>query len=186
MHVRKAVTGLILFLLTITLAGQEKKSQAPPISQRLFYGGSFGLQFGTITNIELSPVVGLWVLPRVAVAAGPSYQYYKDPYGSTSIYGGKGFVQLTLIQDFNNIIPIGFHAGFFVQGEYDGLSLEKALFSNFTEPDGRVYSGCFLAGPGISQPMGVRAFMNITFLWQVIEPKYSVFDSPQIRFSFYF
>ncbi len=69
--------------------------------------------FGTITDIQVSPVVGYWVLPRVAVAAGPKYRYYKDIDTTTSIYGGKAYVQLVVIQDLNSFIPFGAHTGIF-------------------------------------------------------------------------
>ena len=68
---------------------QTTKNQSPPFKDRLFYGGNFGLQFGTITDIQVSPVIGYWVLPRVAVAVGPTYRYYKELHVATSLYGGK-------------------------------------------------------------------------------------------------
>src|SRR5665647_2860751 len=46
----------------------DQKEQATPVKERLFYGGSFGLMFGSITDIQVSPVVGFWVLPRIAIA----------------------------------------------------------------------------------------------------------------------
>jgi len=186
MPVKRIIVTTVIALLTLLAAGQGKTGQRPPVSQRLFYGGSFGLQFGTITNIEVSPVIGLWVLPRVAVAAGPSFQYYKDPYDRTSIYGGKAFVQLMVIQDFNNVIPIGLNLGIFLQGEYDGLSLERAFFDGSPDLTGRIYNGTFLAGAGISQPVGPRAFMNFTFLWPLAQSEYTLYTSPEISVSFYF
>jgi len=177
---------LAIVMLSVSLTAQDRASDRPPVSERLFFGGAFGLQVGTVTNIEVSPVIGLWVLPRVAIAGGPTYQYYKDPYGKTSIYGGDVYTQLTLIQDFNNVIPIGMHLGIFAQLEYEGLFLEKALFSGSPEDEGRVYSGTFLAGGGISQPLGKRAVMNLTFLWTLGNPKYSIYSSPEIRMSFNF
>jgi hypothetical protein len=172
--------------LTTALMGQGRSEQTPSLSQRLFYGGSFGLQFGTVTNIEVSPVVGFWLLPRVAVAAGPSYQYYKDPYGKTSLYGGKAFMQFMLIQDLNNVIPLGLNLGIFVQGQYEGLSLERAFFDSSPDLSGRIYNGTFLAGAGVSQPLGPRAFMNFTFLWPFNQSEYTLYTSPEINVSFYF
>ena len=187
---RKSLLVAVCLLWSFAASAQEQvisQSQGrPKFSERLFFGGSFGLQLGTITNIEVSPVVGLWLLPRVAVAAGPSFQYYKDPYGRTAIYGGRSFLQFTLIQDLNNIIPIGLNAGIFVQGEYQGLSLERGFFSNLPEDKVRFYYDSFLAGAGISQPTGRRSSMNVAVLWSITENEYGIYDKPEIRIEFYF
>jgi hypothetical protein len=187
---KKSLLIVFLLILSVAATGQEKANnlskERPPLAERLFYGGSFGLQFGTITNIEVAPMVGLWVLARVAVGAGPSFQYYKDPFGKTSIYGGKAFLKLVLIQDLDNVIPIGLNAGIFVQGEYDGLSLEKAFFNGLPDDNGRMYYGSFLAGAGISQPTGRRSSLNVSFLWCITDNEYSIFDNPEIRLEFYF
>ena len=183
---KRIVVVVLIAMICITGFGQDTSKERPPLSERLFFGGSFGLQFGTITNIEASPVIGLWVLPRVAVAAGPSYQYYKDPVDATAIYGGKAYLQITLIQDLNNIIPIGINTGIFVQSEYQGLSLERSFWSLVPDGNGRIYMGTFLAGAGISQPIGRRSNMNFTVLWALTDTQYQVYDSPEIRISFNF
>jgi hypothetical protein len=167
-------------------AGERGPSERPSFSQRLFFGGSFGLQLGTITNIDLAPIAGVWLLPRVAAGAGPSFQYYKDPYGATAIYGGRALIQLTLIQDLNNILPLGLNLGIFATGEYEGLSLEKEFFSITPASDGRLYYDSFLVGAGLSQPTGMRSSMNITFLWCITGNDYGIYDSPEIRIEFYF
>ena len=167
-------------------AGERGPSERPSFSQRLFFGGSFGLQLGTITNIDLAPIAGVWLLPRVAAGAGPSFQYYKDPYGATVIYGGRALIQLTLIQDLNNILPLGLNLGIFATGEYEGLSLEKEFFSSTPASDGRLYYDSFLVGAGLSQPTGMRSSLNITFLWCITGNDYGIYNSPEIRFEFYF
>jgi len=176
-------------VLSIFAAGQEsssKPAERPPVRERLFYGGSFGLQFGTITNIEVSPVVGFWVLPRIAVAAGPSFQWYKNPYESTIIYGGRTFMDLYLIQDLNNIIPIGLNMGIYAHGEYEGLSIEKAILSGIPGDEGRLFYDAFLVGPGISQMTGRRSSMNISVLWCFTSEVYDFYSNPVFRFEFYF
>ncbi|HUW91887.1 MAG TPA: hypothetical protein VMV74_01890 [Bacteroidales bacterium] len=183
---KRVLIAAIVVLSGITLSGQDTSNERPPFSERLFFGGSFGLQFGTITNIEASPVAGLWLLPRIAIAAGPSYQYYKDPVDATSIYGVRGYLQITLIQDLNNIIPIGVNTGIFVQAEYEGLSLERSFWSLVPDGKKRIFMGTFLAGAGISQPIGRRSSMNFTVLWALTDPVYQVYDSPEIRVSFNF
>ena len=107
---------------------QKDKEESPPFKERLFYGGSFGLQFGTITDIQISPVIGYWLLPRLNVAVGPDYRYYKDQYDRTTIYGGKGYLQFVVIQDINSIFPMGIHTGIFLHLEDELLSLKSTFW----------------------------------------------------------
>ena len=114
---------MILLSPGILLNAQKIKEETPPLSERIFFGGSFGLQFGTLTNIQVAPVVGLWVLPRLAVAAGPDFNYYKFYDDKTTMYGGKAYAQFLILQDLDNIVPLGVHMGIF-------LHLEDELMKN--------------------------------------------------------
>jgi len=187
--------NILLIILTYSLVcytaggqdrGRNERESRPPLSERLFFGGSFGLQFGTITNIELSPVAGVWVLPRLAVAAGPSWQYYKDPIGKTSIYGGRGYLRLILIRDFNQFIPLGINFGLFTHTEYEALSLENSFWSLNPTTDSRIWQHNALVGFGIRQPLGRKSSLNIYFLWAVTESDYRIYDNPEVRIDFLF
>jgi hypothetical protein len=177
-------------LVCLPAGGQDRQinkgESRPPLSERLFFGGSFGLQFGTITNIELSPVAGAWILPRVALAAGPSWQYYKDPIGKTSIYGGRGYLRLILIRDFNRFIPLGINFGLFTHAEYEALSLENDFWSLNPSANTRIWQHNALLGVGLSQPLGRKSSLNIYFLWAVTESDYRIYDNPEVRIDFLF
>ena len=187
---KKSLITLACLLMVITVSGQDQvrpeQEKNPPLRQRLFFGGSIGLQFGTVTNIEVAPVAGAWLLPRIAVGAGPSFQYYRDPFGNTVIYGGRAMLQLSLIRDLNNVIPVGLNAGIFIEGEYEALSLEKSFFNSSATGGGRFFYDSFLAGAGISQPTGKRSFMNLKFLWSLTGNEYGLYDTPEIRIEFFF
>jgi len=182
------LASVLLIIPESAIYGQKVRGEAPPFRERLFFGGSFDLQFGTITNINVSPIVGFWVLPRLAVAAGPEYKYYSEKYiGSTSIYGGRVYTQFVLIQDLNNIIPAGIHIGFFLHAEDELQSLQtKTPFWNNTQVTTDRFSvNTGLIGAGISQPMGRRAALNIIALWALDDP-YGIYSNPEIRISFTF
>ena len=127
---KRSLLTVAFLALTLLSEGQSAFQNRPPLRERLFFGGGFGLTFGSITNIEVSPIVGVRVLPRLAVAGGPTFQYFADEFGEMTIYGGKGYVQFTLIQSLDNIIPLGLNTGIHLHGEYEGLSLDEALVSN--------------------------------------------------------
>ena len=164
---------------------QTAKEGTPPFKERLFFGGNFGLQFGTITDIQVSPEVGYWLLPRVAVAVGPTYRYYKDLDVATALYGGKGYIQFVIIQDLNSFIPMGVHTGIFLHTEDELLSL-KSSFWKFPLPytSDRFYVNTVLVGGGISQQLGRRASLNFMVLWPLNDSGYSIYSKPEIRISF--
>ena len=182
------LTLIILFASYSVIYGQKKKSEAPPFSERLFYGGSFGLQFGTITNIELSPIIGFWILPRLNVAIGPDYQFYKDKIRKTwtDIYGGRVYLEFVLIQDFGKIIPVGANTGIFLHCENELLSLQSSFWKEPPVASKRFYVNTILAGAGISQQIGRRSSLNMMVLWALNESLYDIYSNPEFRISFIF
>jgi hypothetical protein len=161
---------------------QAAREKAPPFRDRLFFGGNFGLQFGTVTNIQVAPVVGFWLRPRIAVAAGPEYQYYKDPYYKTNIYGGKGYLEFVVIKNLGSFIRAGSNTGVFLHLEDEVLNLETYLGTTSE----RVNVNTVLGGAGISQQIGRRSSVNLMFLWVLDDSGYNLYNNPEIRISFSF
>jgi hypothetical protein len=179
------LTSYFLFISISVISGQNQRQEIPPLRERIFFGGSFGLQFGTYTNINVTPMVGLWVRPRIAIAAGPNFTYYKDPYYKTTMYGGNAYVQFVPVRDINNAIPIGLHMGIFLHLEDELLSLESAVWDP-QNPNTRFSVNTLLGGFGISQQLGVRSSVNLMFLWTLTDSGYTLYNNPEIRISFSF
>ena len=180
---------LLLFISQSEAYAQEQNKPAeekPPLKERLFFGGNFGLQFGTITDIQFSPVVGMWILPRLAVAAGPNFRFYKSPFDKTVIWGGKAYTEFIVVQDLNNVIPLGLHAGLFLHLEDEVLSLESSFFRTPPYESKRFVQNTILAGGGISQQIGRRSSINLTLLWALSDSEYGIYGNPEIRVSFNF
>jgi hypothetical protein len=166
---------------------QKSTDDTPPVKERLFYGGSFGLMFGTITDIQVSPVIGFWVLPRVAVAAGPTYRYYKDQIDRTALYGGRAYVQFVVVQDLGSILHVGGHTGIFLHAEDELLSLKTSFWKNPPPyKTDRFYENTVLAGAGLSQQIGRRSSLNFMLLWPLNESVYEIYSKPEMRISFIF
>ncbi len=190
--------NLLVFISFSVISGQKNREdqlpyelntreEAPPIKERLFYGGSLGLMFGTITDIQVSPVIGFWVLPRVAVAVGPTYRYYKDQIDRTAIYGGRSYLQLVVIKDLSSVLPLGVHTGVFLHFEDELLSLKTSFWKNpppyMTD---RFYVNTVLAGAGLSQQIGRRSSLNFMVLWPLNDSGYNIYSKPEIKISFTF
>ena len=104
-YLQRILFIVIFISITFTVVyGQKKREEPPPLKERLFYGGNFGLQFGTLTNIQISPVIGLWVLPRLAVAVGPDYRFYKFLDDKTNIYGGKTYLEYIVVHEMIHLL----------------------------------------------------------------------------------
>jgi hypothetical protein len=181
-----SLTFLLLFYCTSAFYGQRAREEAPPLRERLFFGGNFGLQFGTVTDIQLSPVVGLWLLPRMAIAAGPNYRFYSYRSEKTNIYGGKAYTEFVIIKNLSSVIPMGTNTGVFLHVEDELLSLESDYWKYPPVFSKRFYLNTLLAGGGISQQIGQRASMNMMVLWALNDSGYGVYSYPEIRVSFTF
>lgn len=178
---------VLIALFSASAHGQlrSERNSAPPLRERIIIGGNFSLQFGTYAYVDLSPTVGIWVLPRISLAAGPSYKYLKDPFGSTDAYGGKAYTRFVLIQDLDKLIPLGFRMSLYAHGEYERMSYRSDYFFTAYE-NNRFIQDFVLAGFGISQYVGIRSSVNISVLWVVNESEIQIYDSPEIRIGFTF
>ena len=179
------LTGFLVFTSLSVAIGQQQREQAPPLSERIFFGGNFGLQFGTITDIQVSPVIGVWLLPRLAVAAGPDYRFYKYQSDKTNIYGLKAYTEFVVVKDLGSVLPVGSNTDIFLHIEDELLSLESKIW-NTAILSKRFSINTILAGGGISQQIGRRSSMNMMVLWALNDSGYGVYSYPEIRVSFTF
>jgi hypothetical protein len=187
----KLITVIFSVLIFMLLSGspinaQRLSGDTPPLKERLFYGGGLGLQIGSITDIQLSPVMGIWVLPRLSIALGPDYRFYKDYDGRTDIIGGSVYTQIVLIQDLNNLLKLGMHYGIYLQAEDELLSLESLYWKMPPVKTDRFFINTPMAGAGISQPIGRRSSINLALLWPLTTTDYEIYSNPEIRVSIIF
>lgn len=192
---------LNIFILTLLLWGlpdanlnAQDEVDFLSFRDRIFFGGNFGLQFGTVTNIEVSPVLGYYITPRLASGVGIRYEYYKDtrnfsvyfPF-KTNIYGGNVFGRYTLIQNIREVTGLHLDSRIFAQAEYEILSLERKYFEvPPTLEEGRYALNSILVGGGIFQPMGERSGLVLSVLWNLNETANSPYSNPIIRVGFNF
>jgi len=184
---RSLLVSLFMFATLSILSGQDRpaRKDAPSPHDRIFVGGNFGLQFGTFTYIEISPVIGYWLAPRLSVAAGPTFKYYKDPYGDSDVWGGKGYARFIVVNDLNNLIPIGMGTSIFLHGEYESLSF-KSEYLGVQSVAARINVNTALVGGGFSQPVGGRGRINFAILWVVYDSGYQIYNNPVYRLEFTF
>ena len=135
------------------------------LSDRLFYTGGFGLQFGNLTYIEASPMIGITLTERLRAGTGFSYIYFRDNIinYTTNIYGGRVFGQADIYQ------------GFFGHLEYEVLNGAFGL-----RGERRNVNSLFIGG-GYRSGFGGNFFGTLMLLYNVTADIYSPYTNPVIR-----
>ena len=139
-------------------------------SKKFYTGGGLGLQFGSYTYIELSPILGYHITPKFSAGIGATYIYLRDRANnfSTSIYGGKVFAEYDV---YRGISP---HV------EYELLNLE--VYGVFLRQ--RVYVSSLLVGGSYHQEVGTNSTIYIMLLYNLIDDIYSPYENPILRIGF--
>lgn len=151
--------------------GKPKPEKDPidwkKIRANFYTGGNVGAQFGTITFINLSPVLGYKITEDLSVAAGPIYYYlnynalgYSYPF---SAYGARVFGRYFVYHDF------------FLQAEYETLNGKWDYAKN------RFYIPSFFGGVGYRQNIGSNLSINFMVMWNFLQGPYTPYSNPVIR-----
>lgn len=158
---------------------EERKTEASEYKFRdhLFFGGNFGLQFGTQTLIEIAPSIGYKITDRFSAGINLKYIYYHftDAYSNalnSNIYGGGPFTRFFVTE------------GLFLHGEAEILNLD--IPDSFTGRYSRQNITSVFLGGGYRQMIGERSSLDILLLYNVNENRNSPYENPVIRIGFGF
>ena len=150
-----AIIGVVPHLVSAQYF--EEAPQKASFKDRIFVGGGFGLSFGTITYVSLSPIVGYKITQRWAAGVGISYQYRNDkrfvPALTTNDYGGSLFTRYLLIKNI------------FAEARYEVLNFEYLQSPSETA---RKNYDSFLLGGGFSQPLGKKASFVVSIMYNLL------------------
>ena len=149
---------------------QERK----PWTERIVIGGSFGLGFGTFTNVNLSPIIGYKVTDDLILGAGPTYIYTSTNFNGIkykySVYGGRLYGRQRVFDNF------------YVQAEYEMLNVQDYQGG---DPNSRRWIQAPLIGGTYVQPIGERSAFVISVLFNLnYQPTLSPYANPIIRVGF--
>ncbi len=162
----------LLLLVSVCLPQNSNAQSTTPLKDRLYTGGSFGLTFGTYTNVMISPLLGLMVSDRFYTGVGLEYNYTKDkrytPALSYNQYGGRIYGQY-------NFLP-----NFFTHIEFNGLSFESYTT---TLSKTRQFVPFVYVGGGYQQMLSSRSFMSMRVLFDVLQDKNSPYKPWEPIFS---
>ncbi len=142
---------------------------------KVFFGGRLGLQFGDLTAIDVSPMVGYRIKPIWHVGLGLSYgyNYYRSAAVSNSTYSVRAFQRFFI---FENL---------FAHTEIE--TLNSKVFTSFNPVESyRKWINSYLVGGGYFQKMGAHSGMYLMVLWNLNETKFTPYSNPIIRVGFVF
>jgi hypothetical protein len=142
---------------------------------KLVFGGNFGLLFGNYTYIDVSPLVGYKITPKLTAGLGFIYQYekYVDPYNDpfnpvddykATVFGGKLFSQYDIIY------------GIFAHSEYE----EQYLNYEFLETPfdtGKIKIPALYLGGGYKLRLGDNAALQFLGLYNFLAENNTQFYS---------
>jgi hypothetical protein len=187
---------ILLFLLNLPVNSQypEYNDDEESRKGKFFITPEFGLQFGTITKVELAPLFGYYLSHRFSVGLGGRYEYFRDSRSysynyemETNIYGIRGFARFIIIDNIDNIVPLGMNTAVFAHAELEGLNLERKYFDAPLYPDnGRFWFTTALIGGGILQQAGPHSALSLMVLWDVDSSSRSPYINPIFRMGFQF
>ncbi|HUR11554.1 MAG TPA: hypothetical protein VM012_09305, partial [Flavitalea sp.] len=99
---------IVLSILSTVLQAQDEEQKAGGFDKsKLFFGGNFGLSFGTFTLINVSPQVGYRFNKTLAAGAGINFQYssFKNRY-TNPIYDYRDNFGVAGLNIFGRVYPI--------------------------------------------------------------------------------
>lgn len=148
---------------------QQQPVQKPiPFKDRLWFGGGLGLSFGTITAVQVDPLVGIYLdrARKLSTGVGFTYSYYQDnryipPY-TQNAYGYRLFTRYRVIE------PI------YLAAEFMQINTEP-YFNNIGDQPRRIWVPELLLGGGIVQPLGGRTSFYLQIMFEVLQDPNSIY-----------
>ena len=126
---------------------------------RSYFGGSLGLQLGTVTLIDLSPLAGVMLSPKFSTGLGATYQYYEDNRfqgAAGSSFGGRAFARYNLLPNifaYSELESINWNAYNYAQDKFQ-----------------RTWTEAFFIGAGYFTPFGARGEPILLFCTTSVIP----------------
>jgi hypothetical protein len=141
-------------------------------------GGNFGLQFGDVVYVDISPSFGYYVIEnKLQVGLGFKNIYYNQKrdyfyYIGSTRYVSPGFK--TFLYGPSVFLQYNVWKGLFVHGEYELINKEPYYRARYPE-GARINVSHLLLGGGFTQPMGKAGNFYLSLLYNVLDGDESIY-----------
>lgn len=166
-------------------AQSESSREKSRFTDKLVYGGSFGLQFGSLTLIDLSPVIGYRVTEKFETGVGFTYKYYKYKDYWYDYTTGQSFDLKSNITGGSVYARYHILENVFAHAEFEQL---RYRYTNYyssgagIEKDKLVADiSSVLIGGGYRQRISQNSYFYIMGLWNLTEDAMSPYNNPVLR-----
>ena len=146
---------------------QKTRKDPRPLSDRLWFGGGLGLQFGSFTVVQVEPMVGYKVdqAGRFSLGTGINYWYFSNnntqPKSEFNAYGYRFFSRYRVIDQA------------YLHAEYLNLNREQYFLT--TDRIQRIWVPHLLVGGGYIERFGGNTAFTLQVLWEVLQDPNSVY-----------
>ncbi|MBC5773259.1 hypothetical protein H8S95_04215 [Pontibacter sp. KCTC 32443] len=156
------------------VAQQEEIKEEEDFIDKLYFGGSLGLQFGSYTNITLLPIIGYKITDKLSIGTGAVYHFISDGGISLHNYGGRAFTQVELFD-------IG-DGALLAHAEVEVLSREYLILTSpSTYEKHRKNLTMPMFGGGYRQRISDKASFDLLLLYNVNDDPVNPYSNPVIR-----
>jgi hypothetical protein len=187
------LSTLLIIVLGLWIIPEPVNAQKKDADKekKIVFGGMIGLQFGSITSVEIAPSVGYYITPRLLSSLGISYQYYRESFNrsvfSSNIYGIRTSLSYAILDNIGKNLTSKSSFGVFTHAEYELLSLDRDFSNQLSrEKVKRFWLPGLLVGIGIKQNLGKNSFFSISVLFNVIATSKTPYENPVLRVGVFF
>jgi len=175
----------VLFTCNYLHAQLNNNQPKESFTDRLVHGGGLGLQFGTLTLIDVSPLIGYRVSEKFETGIGLTYKYYRYrdyfvDYNTgiaydlkSNIWGGSIYARYHIIENI------------FLHTEFEHL---RYNYDDYYYTSGAITKDRLAAdinslfvGGGYRQRIAGNSYFYIMALWNLNETVLSPYSNPVIR-----
>jgi hypothetical protein len=185
---QKLKSMMLLFIIITVIFGVNDLKAQRSFGSRIFTGGNLGMQFGSVTLIDVSPMIGYRLTEDIDIGLSLTYKYYnvKDYYYSaankqyydfkTNIFGGGIFGRYHFTENLFGHIEI----------EYLDFSIDtyKNYNNGVVKGSENIGITSIFIGGGYKQEIGDNSFFTLMILYNLNETTYSPYTNPIIRAGF--
>lgn len=146
-------------------------------SEATYFGGGLGLQFGTVTNVQIMPSLGYKIDEEGRFSAGLNllYWYFRDnrfsPAFESTNYGYGVFNRNKVIENFFT----------YIEFQHQSVQIGNAALQFEDGAVPREWVPFLFLGGGYAAPLGGNTYMLAQVVWEVIQDPRSPFLVGNLR-----